>query len=197
MTSITYKLSRALRLNGSIANLLRDLKYRWQDFGQVNQILLILGITTVLGISFTTYSIAENHYEVREIKCLALNIYHEARGEPESGQLAVATVTMNRVKSEKYPDDVCRVVYQRGWSSKLQRFISAFSWTDYDSVSQVIPKENEAWRNAYAIAEKVYRENQISDKTKDALFYHANYVTPAWASEKTKIAKIGRHIFYR
>lgn len=197
MKRIVYKLSRMLRIDSAFANLLRDVKYRWQDFGPANQILLVLGSSTVLGLSMTAYNIAATHYEVREIKCLALNIYHEARGEPESGQFAVATVTMNRVQSDRYPDDVCRVVYQRAWNRKLQRYISAFSWTDYDTVSQIIPKENSAWRDAYAIAEKVYRENQRSEKTKDALFYHANYVTPAWASEKTKVAKIGRHIFYR
>lgn len=197
MKKILYKLSRALRIDSAFANLLRDIKYRWQDLGQVNQVLLVLGTSVVLGLSTTAYTIAARHYEVREIKCLALNVYHEARGEPENGQYAVATVTMNRVQSNKYPDDVCRVVYQRAWSKKYKRYISAFSWTDYDHVSEIIPKESSAWRNAYTVAEKVYRENQRSEKTKDALFYHANYVNPAWASEKTKIAKIGHHIFYR
>ena len=44
--------------------------------------------------------------------CLALNIYHEARGEPLIGQEMVASVTLNRVASPLYPDNVCDVVYQ-------------------------------------------------------------------------------------
>ena len=47
-----------------------------------------------------------------EVKCLALNIYHEARNQPFLGKLAVGFVTLNRVKSDKFPDTVCEVVKQ-------------------------------------------------------------------------------------
>jgi N-acetylmuramoyl-L-alanine amidase len=173
------------------------LYYGWKDMGQINQILLILGFIFVSTLSFTTYHLASSHYEMREMQCLALNIYHEARGESRSGQYAVATVTMNRVQSDRYPDDVCRVVYQRAWSRRLQRYISAFSWTDFYDKDSVIPRESKAWQKAFAVAQDVYLENKRLDKAGDALFYHADYVNPRWASEKTKIAKIGRHIFYR
>ena len=44
------------------------------------------------------------------VVCLALNIYNEARGEPEEGQLAVAYVTINRAagKRTKICDEVFR-----------------------------------------------------------------------------------------
>ena len=32
-----------------------------------------------------------------EVACLAINIYHEARGESSEGKIAVAFVTLNRV----------------------------------------------------------------------------------------------------
>lgn len=54
-----------------------------------------------------------------EIGCLAANLYFEARGEPLKGQLAVAKVTLNRVKSKQYPDSICAVVFQK----------HQFSWT--------------------------------------------------------------------
>ena len=44
--------------------------------------------------------------------CLTLNVYHEARGEPFLGQVAVAEVTLNRVDDLRWPDTVCEVVYQ-------------------------------------------------------------------------------------
>ena len=47
-----------------------------------------------------------------ELECLALNIYHEARGETPAGKLAVAHVTLNRVEHHKYPDTICGVVTQ-------------------------------------------------------------------------------------
>ena len=44
--------------------------------------------------------------------CLALNIYHEARNQPVTGQIAVSEVVLNRVLDEEYPDNICDVVYQ-------------------------------------------------------------------------------------
>ena len=55
----------------------------------------------------------------KQHNCLALNIYHEARGERVEGQIAVAHVTMNRVNHEKWPSTICEVVYQP----------KQFSWT--------------------------------------------------------------------
>jgi spore germination cell wall hydrolase CwlJ-like protein len=45
-----------------------------------------------------------------EVYCLAINVYHEARGEDYLAQLAVADVTMNRVESEKFSNSVCEVI---------------------------------------------------------------------------------------
>ena len=47
---------------------------------------------------------------LEDLRCLAENIYHEARGEPLAGQYAVAEVTMNRVRSREFPNSVCAVV---------------------------------------------------------------------------------------
>ena len=80
------------------------LSYGWRDMGTTNQILLVLGFIFVSTLSFTAYHLARSHYDMREMQCLALNVYHEARGESRSGQYAVATVTMNRVQSDRYPD---------------------------------------------------------------------------------------------
>src|SRR5688572_9143931 len=44
--------------------------------------------------------------------CLAQAVYFEARSESELGQLAVATVILNRAKTEHYPSSICGVVYQ-------------------------------------------------------------------------------------
>jgi spore germination cell wall hydrolase CwlJ-like protein len=53
----------------------------------------------------------------KALRCLALNIYHEARSEPRAGQIAVASVTLNRVKSKRFPGTVCDVVMQGGKSA--------------------------------------------------------------------------------
>ena len=46
------------------------------------------------------------------MRCLAEAIYFESRGEPETGQAAVAQVVLNRVRSGIFPANVCGVVYQ-------------------------------------------------------------------------------------
>ena len=52
-------------------------------------------------------------------KCLALNIYHEARSESMEGQIAVAQVTLNRVAHSEWPSTICEVVSEP----------KQFSWT--------------------------------------------------------------------
>lgn len=49
-----------------------------------------------------------------ELQCMAGAIYFEAKGEPLSGQLAVAEVILNRSKSGRFPKTVCSVVKQPG-----------------------------------------------------------------------------------
>ena len=196
MTNWLTQYKQHLKQIPYFANTCNRVKTRWQVLGTFNRGLVVAAFVISLLIMFTTYSIASERYALREIQCLALNIYHEARGEPVNGQYAVATVTMNRVDSDRYPDDVCRVVYQRGWSHKHRRYISAFSWTNVVNLSSIIPEEQLAWDSALTIARKVYNENHRSKKVGEALFYHADYVSPSWSSEKTRLTKIGQHIFY-
>ena len=49
-----------------------------------------------------------------DLNLLAHLVYAEARGEPYSGQVAVAAVVLNRVKSNSFPNTVAGVIYERG-----------------------------------------------------------------------------------
>lgn len=177
-----------------LANLKLALEEKWDELGRINQVLIAFSGFMLFAFSISGYFFVKQAHDVRNLKCLAMNVYHEARSEPEPGQYAVAEVTMNRVKSARYPSDVCKVVYQKAWSQKHKRFISAFSWTT--DGKENIPFESAAWKQAFSVASEVYHEAS-SNKVKDALFYHADYVSPRWAAKKTRIAKIGRHIFYK
>ncbi|MGF1639850.1 MAG: cell wall hydrolase [Rhodospirillales bacterium] len=127
----------------------------------------------------------------REFECLALNIYHEARSEPALGQFAVAAVTLNRVAAAAFPDSICAVV-QQGGEDRLHR--CQFSWW-CDGKSDT-PTNERAWAKARFVAYTVLFFDP-PDPTHGALWYHADYVDPHWASAFTRMAKIGRHIFYR
>jgi len=144
-------------------------------------------------MAFFIYETIVDRNISRELGCLALNIYHEARGEPKEGQIAVAKVTMNRVASRRYPDTICRVVYQKKWDRIRKRYVSAFSWTELPPAKEL---DRKTWERALQIAKTVYYDQQPS-RLDGALFYHAVHIRPSWAGKKTRIAKIGRHIFYK
>ena len=116
-------------------------------------------------------------------ECLALNIYHEARGERVEGQIAVAQVTLNRVNHDKWGSTICEVVYQP----------KQFSWTHM--IEDQTPQEGRAWRKAKVIARDVMIGN-VDDPTMGAVYYHANYVNPDWAEYMDLSKVIGNHLFY-
>lgn len=127
----------------------------------------------------------------QQLDCLAINIYREAGHEPFEGKVAVAQVTMNRVASPDFPNDICGVVYQKTTAVKT---ICQFSWY-CDSTHRNRPINKEAYSESYEVAKKVLLEDFRLDVLKPALYYHANYVNPRWNLEK--IGSIGAHIFYK
>lgn len=124
----------------------------------------------------------------REFECLALNIYWEAKSEPVLGQVAVAAVTLNRVAHPAFPKTICGVVKQG------DRHACQFSWVCDRRADR--PRQDEAWQQARDIA---YQSMFFDppDPTGGALYFHANYVRPGWARSMVKVARIGKHIYYR
>ena len=138
------------------------------------------------------------------VECLALNIYHEARNQPFAGQLAVASVVINRVRDERFPDTVCEVVRQGptrpSWKGTGElipiRNRCQFSW--YCDGKSDKPLELKQFKRIYLLAIDILRGDTLNlDITNGATHYHADYVTPSWASSKTKTIEIEDHIFYR
>ena len=125
-----------------------------------------------------------------ELECLAMTLYHEARGEPDEGKIAVGHVVMNRVADERFPDSVCGVMKQGG-AEVLHRCQFSF-WCD--GVTDT-PANEEAWSRVEAIARAIYW-GYSQDPTEGALNYHADYVDPQWGSHLVRGPQIGRHIFY-
>jgi N-acetylmuramoyl-L-alanine amidase len=111
---------------------------------------------------------------------LTLNVYHEARSEPQIGQLAVAHVTLNRAsQSKKTVEEVVTAPKQ-------------FSWTFLQK--SYVPTETDAFFECLQTAMKAMT---TSDFTKGATFYHRKDVHPKWAAHKKYVARYGTHLFYR
>lgn len=134
----------------------------------------------------------------KSIDCLAKNIYWEASNEPLRGKKAVAQVTVNRTADERFPADICGVVYERDKVKVKGRVktICQFSWTCMP-VKNKTPRNEEEWDEAIRIAKKFVLDSHELPELEEALFYHADYVRPRWAKRMIKIEKIGAHIFYR
>lgn len=129
--------------------------------------------------------------KTKQLECLTKNIYWEAASEPFEGKVGVAQVTMNRVASGKFASSVCGVVHQK--NIVYEKVICQFSWY-CENVSKIRPIHKELWKESEEVAKKVLLENFRLPSLKNALYYHADYVSPGW--KLPRIEKIGRHIFY-
>lgn len=116
----------------------------------------------------------------QEFDCLVRNVYQEARAEPYKGKVAVALVTLNRTKSDRFPSTICGVVYQKG----------QFSWTKNYSKVKVHAGQ---WQDAKDAAFAAYMGLDTLGSF-NATHFHNNKVNPGWKLKK--VAKIGNHHFY-
>jgi N-acetylmuramoyl-L-alanine amidase len=111
---------------------------------------------------------------------LSLNIYHESRGEPEIGQLAVAHVTLNRaLEDKKSISEVVLAPHQFSWTFQKKKYA---------------PLEINPLQESLRIALKAIT---TPDFTNGSTFYHHVDVSPKWATGKSYIGRYGAHKFYR
>ncbi len=125
-----------------------------------------------------------------EQRCMAEAIYYEARGESRQGQLAVAEVVANRVRSGIYPNTVCGVVYQGSERSTGCQF----SFT-CDGSMKARPR-GAAWREANALSTQVLM-GMVRPVTNKATHYHTVAIDPYWSASLVETTRIGAHVFYR
>jgi spore germination cell wall hydrolase CwlJ-like protein len=139
-----------------------------------------------------------------EAYCLAENVYHEARNQPQAGQMAVMSVTINRVNDSRYPNTICGVTKQGpsrpSWKDETVmipiKHRCQFSWYCDGKSDRIY--DLETFDNILMLAEAiVLGQIQVLDITEGATHYHADYVEPSWAKTKTKTIEIEDHIFYR
>lgn len=121
-----------------------------------------------------------------EQDCLANTVYFEAGNEPLEGQVAVAEVVLNRMNSGRYPSTICGVVLQP----------AQFSYVRGGRIPRV-DRNSEDWRRAVGVARLVQAGGAQRLLPTDTLWYHADYVSPAWGPRLNRATKIGLHIFYR
>lgn len=122
-------------------------------------------------------SSSSNSTTTSDLNLLARVVYGEARGEPYAGQVAVAAVVLNRVRSSSFPNTISGVVYQSG----------AFTAV---SDGQINLTPNTTSYNAARDALNGW------DPSGGAIYYfNPNTATNAWIWSRPHIVTIGKHRF--
>ena len=124
-----------------------------------------------------------------QLCCLAVAVFFEARGEPTTGQYAVAEVIMNRVEDDRYPDTVCGVVFED----------SQFSFTEHYSILSRASNSSKA----AVLADAAQKAKTVASDVLDgyrigitSTHYHTTSVDPFWAEHFELDGMIGNHLFY-
>lgn len=116
-------------------------------------------------------------YSSSDVTLLARLVYAEARGEPYKGQVAVAAVVLNRVRSSEFPNTIAGVIYQK----------NAFSCV---SDGQINLTPNAESKRAAQDALGGW------DPSGGSLYYYnPNTASDSWIFSRTTVTVIGNHRF--
>ncbi|MEH7303544.1 spore cortex-lytic enzyme [Neobacillus drentensis] len=118
-----------------------------------------------------------NGFSQNDIQLMANAVYGESRGEPYTGQVAVAAVILNRVNSATFPNTVSGVIFEPGAFTAVA-----------DGQIWLTPNEN---------AKKAVLDAINGwDPTGEALYYfNPDTATSGWIWGRPQIKRIGKHIF--
>ncbi|MGL5014436.1 MAG: cell wall hydrolase [Bacteroidales bacterium] len=129
-----------------------------------------------------------------EYRCLLRAVWHESRGEKFKGKLWTAKTILNRTRSERFPQSICKVVYQ-----KYQ-----FSFTHQ------IPMNKQYVRPKTELEKQTFRQVELAsfisiwadrlgiDFTDNSKYYHTTRIKPRWNYNKLeKVQTVGSHVFYK
>lgn len=181
VTQIQTKLKRWGYYNGNIDGIYGTQTLSAVKWFQSKNGLTVDGIAgpktlAAMGI-FNSNSSSNNTNYTGDANLLARLVYAESRGEPYAGQVAVASVVLNRVKSSSFPNSVAGVIYQSG----------AFSVV---SDGQINLAPNETAKKAAQDAINGW------DPSYGAIYYfNPNTAKNAWIWSRPVTVVIGNHRF--
>lgn len=108
---------------------------------------------------------------------MANAVYGEARGEPYTGQVAVAAVILNRVESAAFPNTVSGVIFEPGAFTAVA-----------DGQIWLTPNE----RAKEAVVDAI---NGWDPSSNAEYYFNPDTATSKWIWSRQQIKRIGKHIF--
>lgn len=120
---------------------------------------------------------SSNGFSQNELKLLAQVVHAEGRGEPYTGQVAIASVILNRIESEKFPDTISGIIFQP---------------LAFEAVA-----DGQIWMEPDETAKKAVMDAVNGwDPSGGALYYfNPERATSKWIWSRPQIKRIGKHIF--
>jgi N-acetylmuramoyl-L-alanine amidase len=114
-----------------------------------------------------------------DLKLMANAVFGESRGEPFEGQVAVAAVILNRVKSSEFPHTVSGVIFQPGAFTAVAD--GQIYLTPNDKAVKAVKDAVSGW-----------------DPSDGCLYYfNPETATSKWIWTRPQYKTIGKHIFCR
>jgi N-acetylmuramoyl-L-alanine amidase len=115
----------------------------------------------------------------KDLKIMANAVYGESRGEPYVGQVAVAAVIINRVKSPEFPNTATGVIFQPGAFTAVAD--GQINLTPNDKAIKAVKDAMSGW-----------------DPSDGCLYYfNPATATSKWIWSRPQYKTIGKHIFCR
>lgn len=127
------------------------------------------------------WAYADSDISQEELVCAARTVYHEARGEPKEGQIAVVENILNRRKDSRWPHNLCDIVFQP----------KQYSWTHE---VEGIERDREAYYKAMYIVKGVI-QGRYESICSNNNHYHTYWVSPIWSKGKEPCI-VGDHYFF-
>lgn len=126
---------------------------------------------------------------IKQLSCLSMAVWGEARSESLHGQRLVAETILQRVDSPRFPSTICSVVYQP----------YQFSFTRDVNMGKANKAFTDEIPNKEVILAIKIAKDAISRPRRERIagtHYHATYVNPKWNRDMKAIATVEKHIFY-
>lgn len=147
----------------------------------MKKLISIITMCAVLGVTVLHYPSVKVYAATSDLQLMARAVNGEARGEPYTGQVAVAAVILNRVKHSSFPNTVAGVIYQPG----------AFTAVSDGQINVPIDSNSTVY--------KACRDAMNGwDPSGGAIYYfNPDTATSSWIWSRELIVQIGKHRFCR
>lgn len=137
----------------------------------------IVGPKTAAALGMSLGGTTTSTQSSSDLNLLAHAVYAEARGEPYAGQVAVAAVILNRVKSPSFPNTISGVIYQPWAFSSVND--GQINLTPNQTAIKAAQDALNGWDPSYG----------------SLYFYNASTSTSKWIYSRKTVVTIGKHVF--